>query len=122
MRFLGRREDVRDILMQCDVMALSSDTEQMPLVVLEAMDAGLPIAATNVGDVGYMVCEENRRYIVTGSDDDLCTAMRALVMEEARRKEIGAKNQQRVRQAYTACGMTAAYRALLLKTAEYSDR
>ena len=71
VRFLGRREDVRDILMQCDILALSSDTEQMPLVVLEAMDAGLPVASTAVGDVKYMVCEENQPYIVQGSAPEL---------------------------------------------------
>jgi glycosyltransferase involved in cell wall biosynthesis len=118
VRFLGRREDVRDILMQCDILALSSDTEQMPLVVLEAMDAGLPIAATAVGDVKYMVCEENRPYIVQGSDPELGTAMRALVADGSVRRAIGFANQRRLRQDYAAQDMIAAYRALFRGTAE----
>src|SRR5690606_34421165 len=63
VRFLGARDDARDIIMQCDVLALSSDTEQMPLVVLEAMDAGLPVVSTDVGDVRRMVAEPNRPYV-----------------------------------------------------------
>jgi glycosyltransferase involved in cell wall biosynthesis len=112
VRFLGRREDVRDILMQCDILALSSDTEQMPLVVMEAMDAGLPVASTAVGDVKYMVCEENQPYIVQGSAPELGAAMRALVGDGTRRRAIGVANQRRLRQDYAAQDMIAAYGAL----------
>ena len=117
IRLLGRREDVRDILMQCDILALSSDTEQMPLAVLEGMDAGLAVAATRVGDVEHMLAEENRPYIVNGSDSELCGAMRALVADPARRKEIGAINRRRMRQTHSARDMIASYQALFLKTA-----
>ncbi len=112
VHFLGRREDVRDILMQCDILALSSDTEQMPLVVMEAMDAGLPVASTAVGDVKYMVCEENQPYIVQGSAPELGAAMRALVADGAMRRVIGVANQRRLRQDYAAQDMIAAYRTL----------
>jgi glycosyltransferase involved in cell wall biosynthesis len=117
IRFLGRREDVRDILMQCDLMALSSDTEQMPLAVLEAMDAGLPIAATDVGDVRQMVSGANQPYVVNLSDRELGAAMRALVIGAAARKTVGAANKARLRQHYLADGMIAAYRKLMLETA-----
>ncbi len=121
IRLLGRREDVRDILMQCDILAISSDTEQMPLAVLEGMDAGLAVVATRVGDVEQMVAEENRPYVVNGSDSELGAAMRALVADAARRKEIGAKNRQRMRQAYSARDMIASYQTLFLKTAGSRD-
>ena len=117
VRFLGRRQDVRDILMQCDILALSSDTEQMPLVVLEAMDAGLPVASTAVGDVKYMVCEENGPYIVQGSAQELGAAMGALVADETMRRTIGVANQRRLRQDYAAQDMVAAYRALFRERA-----
>ena len=57
LQLAGRRTDSRDLIMQCDMLALSSDTEQMPLVVLEAMDAGLPVASVDVGDVRCMLAE-----------------------------------------------------------------
>ena len=117
IRFLGRREDARDILMQCDIMALSSDTEQMPLVVLEGMDAGLAVAATDVGDIRHMVCEENLPYIVKRSDPELGAAMNALVMDVAKRKAVGAANRARLRQTYLAQDMIAAYGVLFRQTA-----
>jgi glycosyltransferase involved in cell wall biosynthesis len=117
IRMLGRREDVRDILMQSDVLALSSDTEQMPLAVLEGMDAGLPIAAMRVGDVGHMVSRENQPFVVTGSDAELGAAMQALVANAAIRKAVGTANRKRSREVYQAKDMIGAYRALFLETA-----
>jgi len=117
IRFLGRREDVRDILMQCDLMALSSDTEQMPLAVLEAMDAGLPVASTDVGDVRQMVSGPNQPYVVNLSDRELGAAMRALVIGAAARKSVGAANKVRLRQNYLADDMVAAHKKLMLETA-----
>lgn len=122
IRFLGRRQDVRDIFMQCDLMALSSDTEQMPLAVLEAMDAGLPVASTDVGDVRHMVSRENQPYIVNGSDHELGAALRALVTDAAARKEIGAANRRRLRQDYQAKDMISAYEALFRRSAGTGNR
>jgi glycosyltransferase involved in cell wall biosynthesis len=122
IRFLGRRQDVRDIFMQCDLMALSSDTEQMPLAVLEAMDAGLPVASTDVGDVRHMVSRENQPYIVNGSDHELGAALRALVTDAAARKGIGAANRRRLRQDYQAKDMIAAYEALFRRSAGAGSR
>ena len=122
IRFLGRRQDVRDIFMQCDLAALSSDTEQMPLVVLEAMDAGLPVASTDVGDVRHMVSRENQPYIVNGSDQELGAALRALVRDAATRKEVGAANRRRLRQDYQAKDMIATYEALFRRSAGTGNR
>jgi glycosyltransferase involved in cell wall biosynthesis len=120
--FLGRREDVRDILPHCDLMALSSDTEQMPLVVLEAMEAGLPLAATGVGDVLHMVSDANRPYIVNKSDTALGHAMRALVADAGLRHAVGTANRRRFLQDYQAEAMIAAYAALFRRTAEEKVR
>ena len=122
IRFLGRRQDVRDIFMQCDLVALSSDTEQMPLAVLEAMDAGLPVASTDVGDVRHMVSRENQPYIVNGSDHELGAALRALVADAAIRKGVGAANRRRLRQDYQAKDMIAAYEALFRRSAGSGNR
>ena len=61
--FTGAIEDPARLLGAFDVFAISSDTEQMPISVLEAMAAGLPIAGVDVGDVKEMVSIENRQFI-----------------------------------------------------------
>ena len=112
VRLMGHRTDARDLIMQCDLMALSSDTEQMPLAVLEAMDAGLPIAATDVGDVQSMVATENRSFVIEASDAELTTAMRRLVTDASLRARLGEANRRRARTDFSLQGMCDAYRAL----------
>lgn len=51
VRFLGARDDVPSLLAAADVLAVSSRWEARPLVVQEALAAGLPVVATNVGGI-----------------------------------------------------------------------
>lgn len=111
LHLLGHRTDTRDIIMQCQVLALSSDTEQMPFAVLEAMEAGLPIAATDVGDIREMVAEANRPFIVRPCDNALGGAIAALVADAPLRARIGQANRARQGELYTLPKMVEAYGA-----------
>lgn len=53
--FLGFRSDVPALLAEADALVLPSEMEQQPLVVIEALGAGKPVLATDVGGVGEMV-------------------------------------------------------------------
>lgn len=111
-RFLGNRTDVRDILQQCDIMALSSDTEQMPISILEGMDAGLAIASVDVGDVRHMVSAPNKPLVTTRSEQALYTALNTLVTEKTLRKAVGEANRAHLRQYYDFQTMLCAYQKL----------
>lgn len=111
VHFLGTRADVERILPLFDIFALSSDTEQMPLAVLEAMQAGLPIAAVDVGDVRAMVAAANRPFIVERSEPALATALAALLAEPALRRRIGAANRAHAA-AFSFASMVEAYTEL----------
>jgi glycosyltransferase involved in cell wall biosynthesis len=88
-------------LLPCfDVFALSSDTEQMPLSVLEAMAAGRPIASTDVGDVAAMVADENRPYVAERSTERLARSIEALIKDPSRATAIGAANARRTREQF----------------------
>ena len=93
-----------------DIFALSSDTEQMPLALLEAMAASLAVAAVDVGDVKTIVSEENRDVIVPLDDHSaFATAIEVLLQDHARRETLGSKNRDRVVAEFSQERMLAAY-------------
>lgn len=97
-----------------DVFAMSSDTEQMPNVVLQAMAAGLPVAATDVGDIAAMVAAENRRFISEAGDSGaLASAIEGLLADQVLRQSIGAANRERAEQVYDLDEMHNTYRDIL---------
>ena len=84
-----------------DLFAISSDTEQMPLSVLEAMAAGLPICGTDVGDIGRMVAPENASFLVPPAHEaEFATALERLIADPAQRTAVGAANRARAFSTY----------------------
>ena len=94
--FCGQISDPADVLRSFSVFVLSSDTEQMPMSILEAMATGLPIAATNVGDVREMLAQENLAYVVARDDEDaLANAIAGILANPAGADAMGAGNRAR---------------------------
>lgn len=103
------------VLGSFDVFALSSDTEQMPNAVLEAMAAGLPIASVDVGDVKTMVSEENQEFIVARDDTAaFADALGRLLCEPAMRELLGRRNRQRAIGEFSLQTMFSRYSDLFL--------
>lgn len=112
--FPGFIEKPHTILPAFDVFALSSDTEQMPLSIIEAMGAGLPIASLDVGDIRQMVAEEAWPY-VNGRDVSALTAtVRALLESPQVREKCGEANRKLAESEYGAAKMLASWRDLFI--------
>lgn len=110
VEFAGHRADPAPFYAGFDIYALSSDTEQMPLTVLEAMASGLPVAATDVGDVANMLDAANRPYVVAREDGALADALAVLVTRSDLRTALGAANQARAKTVFAEEGMVSAWR------------
>jgi glycosyltransferase involved in cell wall biosynthesis len=110
--FAGQINGVERILGAFDIYAISSDTEQMPISLIEAMAAGLPVASVDVGDVAIMLASENRPFVTSLDDDALAGALIALLADPALRSRTGAANAARARTEFDEALMIAAYDAL----------
>ncbi|WP_434362107.1 glycosyltransferase family 4 protein [Parasalinivibrio latis] len=97
--FTGRVEDVWAFFDDVDIFAISSDTEQMPISVLEAMAVGLPIVSTDVGDVRNMLSTTNASYVV--SPDKFAKALNDLASTPEKWHTLGADNKHKVKHAYS---------------------
>jgi L-malate glycosyltransferase len=96
-----------------DIFALSSDSEQYPISLVEAMAAGCPVAATDVGDVRNIVTAPNHDYIVPRDDEDgLANAIRTLATDSKLRSSIGEANRGRAYAEYGEATMIARYQQL----------
>lgn len=97
VHFLGRRNDVDDILATADVAALSSDYEGTPLVAFECMANRTPLVATAVGGLPDVLDHGRSGVLVAPRDPHaLADAILTLLADPSRREEIAAAAADRV--------------------------
>lgn len=109
----GRVENVEDYLAGADLFALSSDYEGLPLSILEAMAAGLPIVTTNVGGVSDIVTD-NGKLVEKGNVDAFAAAIQQLVVNRELR-DIYAENSAKNVLKYDSTIIASEYMELYKK-------
>ncbi|GAB5488547.1 MAG: glycosyltransferase family 4 protein [Parasphingorhabdus sp.] len=96
-----------------DIFALSSDSEQFPISLIEAMAAGCPVVATDVGDVKSMVSQPNQGFIKQVSDEEqFSEALVTLVQHKQLREDIGQQNKMKAQAEYNESKMLGRYAQL----------
>ena len=97
----GSRSDIPDVLGMLDVFVLSSYTEGLSITLLEAMAAGLPIVATDVGGNPSVVVHNETGIIVPPRDsEELAEALRRMLSDRAAATRMGRRGQERVVEEY----------------------
>jgi glycosyltransferase involved in cell wall biosynthesis len=96
-----------------DIFALSSNSEQFPISLVEGMAAGLPVVATGVGDIPAIVSADNRPLIVAPDDErGFTAALDSLAERPDLRRAIGEANRRRVAAEYDERRMIEHYARL----------
>jgi len=115
IRFLGHVPRPEEVLPTFDIFCLTSDTEQIPNSVLEAMSAALPIVSVDVGDIGLMVAPSNQPYVVERDRiEKFASALRELADDPDLRYRIGSENRIQVEAHFEQERMFQEYEQLLL--------
>jgi glycosyltransferase involved in cell wall biosynthesis len=97
----GEREDVPQLLALSDVFASSSHREGLPLAVLEAMMAGLPVVATSVGDIPNVVTKETGVVVPPHRPELLAEALEDLLKDPKKRQTMGQAAYRRAMNEYS---------------------
>jgi glycosyltransferase involved in cell wall biosynthesis len=113
IRFLGYREDVNDLLAACDLVVLPSLREGLSIALLEALAAGKPIIASDIGSHVEVVGEARAAELVPAGDAAaLCKAISSVTGDRELMGELGVRARALFENRYTEDRMLAAYRDL----------
>jgi len=113
VRFLGFREDIQAILQAMDLFVLPSLSEGLSLSLLEAMAAGKPVVATNVGGNPEVVLHGITGYLVPPKDpESLALRVVELLKDRSLAQQFGANGQRRVYERFRIEQMVKSYQEL----------
>jgi glycosyltransferase involved in cell wall biosynthesis len=106
----GARTDVAELLAASDLFVLSSRSEGLPLSVLEAMAAGLPVVASSVGGIPELVLEGETGFLVPPGDPQrLAGAIERLLDDPPLRRRLGAAGRTRVQERFNLASSRQAH-------------
>ena len=107
-RFPGQRDDVPALLAAAAVFVLPSVWEGQPLILQEALRAGVPIVATRVGGTPELTGEDAALLVPSGDPDRLAGAVRAVLTDPALTARLRQAAQDRAGALPTEAGAVAA--------------
>jgi glycosyltransferase involved in cell wall biosynthesis len=112
--FLGSRDDIPRLLATMDVFVLTSHIEANPVSILEAMSAGRPVVATDVGSIHEAVADGDTGYLVPPGDaEQLSKRVTRLLLDPALSRSMGANARRAVIERWSIDAMIRGYERLI---------
>jgi glycosyltransferase involved in cell wall biosynthesis len=88
--FLGWRKDISELFAASDIAILTSDNEGIPLTLIQAAQAGLPIVAPAVGSISDIVINDKTGFLTAAQPSAIASALSALAADSELRNRLGA--------------------------------
>jgi glycosyltransferase involved in cell wall biosynthesis len=112
MTFLGWRSDIDLILTAGDIAILCSDNEGIPLTLIQASQAGLPIVSTDVGSVSDIVIDRVTGFLTEVTSEGLIQGITRLLENPELRHTFGKAGEQRARDFFSSHSMVEHHQRL----------
>jgi len=110
--FLGDRRDIPAVLASMDVAVLTSDSESLSNVILEAMAARLPVVAYRVGGNAELVSEQRGALVAAGNEGEFADAVQRLLTQPALREQMGTAARKFVEENFSLEQVRSRYQEL----------
>ena len=107
VKFLGWRKDIGALFAASDIAILTSDNEGIPLTLIQAAQASLPIVATGVGSISDIVVHEVNGYLVDSEPAALADALQKLAIDPVLREIMGKAGRERTSRYFSLEKMCA---------------
>ena len=121
VRFMGNIHDVPDVLASAQLFVLFSDHEGLPISILEAMRAGLPILASDLPGIRELIVHGESGWLVDHQDRAAVhTALQALSADAERRRLLGSNARQRYESLFNESTMVEQTYSVYLQTVRTS--
>jgi glycosyltransferase involved in cell wall biosynthesis len=120
--FLGDRRDVPAVLASLDVAILTSDSESLSNVILEAMAAQLPVIAYDVGGNGELINDQRGALIARGDENEFAAAIVRILSDTGLRRQLGENSRQFVERNFGLDHIRSCYEDLYLTLLDQKGR
>jgi glycosyltransferase involved in cell wall biosynthesis len=114
LRVLGW-QDAKSILPIADIFLSTSENEGMPIALIEAQIAAIPVVATNVGSIPEVILHNKSGLICSKSNDELIAAIKKLAKSKSLRSKFGKAGRVYALKSFSEKNLISAHKKLYLK-------
>ena len=108
-------QDAKSILPIADIFLSTSENEGMPIALIEAQLAAIPVVATNVGSVPEVILHNKSGIICSKSNDELIAAIKKLAQSKALRSKFGKTGRAHALKSFSEKNLISAHKKVYLK-------